>query len=73
MNRDCSKCIHNIGGGGCKKWDCEMETLAEHDKKIRADAIDEVEDKAIWIQEGLGGYYKITDDELEQLKEQKNE
>ena len=40
MDRDCTKCIHHISGS-CSVWDCEMETLEEHDAKVRADAIDD--------------------------------
>lgn len=39
----------------------------------RADMIEEVEDKASWIQEGLSGYYKITSEAMEQLREHKDE
>lgn len=38
--RDCNKCIHHISGS-CDAWECDMQTLEEHDKQIRANAIDE--------------------------------
>jgi len=79
MDRDCINCIHNIGGG-CKKWDCEMETLADHDKQIRADVIDEciqaIEDtkrlfdnSTKWI---MGEKTRIQN-RLKELKENKND
>ena len=65
MERDCENCVYHTSNG-CSKWNCQFETLAEHDKQIRAEVIDEI------IQIALGRYHqKISAYELEQLKEQK--
>lgn len=39
MNRDCNTCIHYIAGR-CSAWECEHETLSQHDKKVEAKTID---------------------------------
>jgi len=39
MIRRCEICIHFIGGK-CNAWECEEETLSQHDKKVEAKAID---------------------------------
>jgi len=51
MDRDCNKCINHISVSSiCSKWNCEMETLEEHDKKVRARAFEEVYNR---IDEGV--------------------
>lgn len=40
MDRECNKCIHHTGGS-CSSFECNMQTLEEHDKEVRAKAIEE--------------------------------
>ena len=33
-DRPCNECINHISGS-CSKWNCEPETIKEHDVKVR--------------------------------------
>lgn len=45
MDRECNKCIHH-SGGSCSSFECNMQTLEEHDKEVRGKAIEEFAKKA---------------------------
>ena len=74
MERDCENCVYHTSNG-CSKWNCQFETLAEHDKRIRAEAIEELYNK---IDEGVcdiceyqnfdGGCFKTCTFEMENAK-----
>lgn len=38
MSRNCDICVYHLGGA-CSKYECEFQTLTDHDKQIRDETI----------------------------------
>lgn len=72
MDRNCDDCIYHIGGE-CSKWECEFQTLADHDKQISDEVIDVVENFVNGIREYEPTSLLVKKEMLDKLKRMKGD